>query len=264
MRAIRYATAFQRHCERSEAIHSLCRDMDCFAALAMTVDIVSPSRGADRPRFASSFALLRELRAQGRPGARCTRGLACNLRTTKRAHEHTGAAGAFRPSLRNGFTAYFELSPVNGFLATVAARRCAPPRLSASTAASGPHDFAVRVRRVRLRAIASIASHRTFVTMLTPLICRETGGFKALISPTVKAKSFSPPVWTPQISLRLLAKFDFGATDSWAYLAHSTFVRNVGWVQRSETRRRHERSLWWVSLRSTHPTVLNTPSSAGQ
>ena len=40
---------------------------------------------------------------------------------SKKAHEHTGSAEAFRPSLRNGFTAYFVLSPVNGFLATVAA-----------------------------------------------------------------------------------------------------------------------------------------------
>jgi hypothetical protein len=38
----------------------------------------------------------------------------------KNAHEHTGSAETLRPSLRNGFTAYFELSPVNGFLATVA------------------------------------------------------------------------------------------------------------------------------------------------
>jgi hypothetical protein len=38
------------------------------------------------------------------------------------AHEHTGSAEAVRPSLRGGFTAYFELSPVTGFLATVAAR----------------------------------------------------------------------------------------------------------------------------------------------
>jgi hypothetical protein len=38
-------------------------------------------------------------------------------------------------------------------------------KLSASTAASGPHDFAVRFRRVRLAPFASIASHRTFVTM---------------------------------------------------------------------------------------------------
>ena len=32
------------------------------------------------------------------------------------------AAGAFRPYLRNGFTAHSALSPVNGFLATVAPR----------------------------------------------------------------------------------------------------------------------------------------------
>jgi hypothetical protein len=36
------------------------------------------------------------------------------------AHEHTGSAEAIRPSLRNGFTTYFVLSPVTGFLATVA------------------------------------------------------------------------------------------------------------------------------------------------
>jgi hypothetical protein len=38
------------------------------------------------------------------------------------AHEHTGSAESIRPSLRDGFTAYFVLSPVNGFLATVASR----------------------------------------------------------------------------------------------------------------------------------------------
>ena len=38
------------------------------------------------------------------------------------AHEHTGSAEAFRLSLHDGFTAYSELSPVNGFLATVAAQ----------------------------------------------------------------------------------------------------------------------------------------------
>jgi hypothetical protein len=40
----------------------------------------------------------------------------------KCAHEHTGSAESIRPSLRNGFTAYFVLSPVNGFLATVIGR----------------------------------------------------------------------------------------------------------------------------------------------
>jgi len=52
---------------------------------------------------------------QGRPGARCTRGLACKW-TKRRAHEHTGSAEAVRPSLRNGFTAYFVLSLATGFL----------------------------------------------------------------------------------------------------------------------------------------------------
>jgi hypothetical protein len=42
------------------------------------------------------------------------------------------------------------LSPVNGFLATVALKKFASQELDASTAASEPHDFAVRLRRVRL------------------------------------------------------------------------------------------------------------------
>jgi hypothetical protein len=42
------------------------------------------------------------------------------------------------------------LSPVNGSFATVARERLASRELNASTAASGPHDFAVRVRRARL------------------------------------------------------------------------------------------------------------------
>jgi len=44
------------------------------------------------------------------------------------AHEHTGSAETLRPSLRNGFTAYFVLSPVNGFLATVAPEKLASQR----------------------------------------------------------------------------------------------------------------------------------------
>jgi hypothetical protein len=43
------------------------------------------------------------------PGARCTRGLVCKC-CRECAHEHTGTAGAFRHSLRNGLTAYAALS----------------------------------------------------------------------------------------------------------------------------------------------------------
>ena len=78
----------------------------------------------------------------------------------KSAHEHTGSAETLRPSLRNGFTAYFELSPVNGFLATVALEKLRFSGLNASTAASGPHDFAVRLSHTRQSQL-SRPSHLT-------------------------------------------------------------------------------------------------------
>jgi len=59
------------------------------------------------------------------------------------------------------------LSPVNGSFATVIPKKLASRALDASTAASGPHDFAVRFMRVRLAHSASTASHRAFVTIAT-------------------------------------------------------------------------------------------------
>jgi hypothetical protein len=67
----------------------------------------------------------------------------------KNAHEHTGSAEAIRHSLRNGFTAYNALSPVIGFLVTVAREKRASHELDAGIGASGPHDFAVRLDAVR-------------------------------------------------------------------------------------------------------------------
>jgi hypothetical protein len=43
---------------------------------------------------------------------------------------------------------------VIGFLATVAPEKLASQELDASIAASGPHDFAVRVSAVRLAALS--------------------------------------------------------------------------------------------------------------
>ena len=67
------------------------------------------------------------------------------------------------------FTAYFALSPVTGFLATVAPEKLASQELDASIGASGPHDFAVR-----LGARSSLARYQrpphltaTFVTIAT-------------------------------------------------------------------------------------------------
>ena len=64
--------------------------------------------------FTNSLPLF-EKRAQGMPGARCTRGLVCQ-NCAFGAHEHTGAAETLRHPLRNGFTAYFVLSPVSGLV----------------------------------------------------------------------------------------------------------------------------------------------------
>jgi len=110
----------------------------------MTPNVRPHSRGAVRPRFASTMALFgnrgrREDRVHAAPAV--SRAIAHK----ERAHEHTGSAETLRPSLRSGFTAYFELSPVNGSFATVVPQEALLPKeLDASTAASGPHDFAVR------------------------------------------------------------------------------------------------------------------------
>src|ERR1700709_1920145 len=100
-----------------------------------------------RARFAINVALSeiggrREDRVRAAPAvsrAKCT---------NKNAHEHTGSAEAVRPSLRNGFTAYNALSPVTGLSCH---RRLADTsaKLDASVGASGPRDFAVRIRRSR-------------------------------------------------------------------------------------------------------------------
>ncbi|MEH2624045.1 hypothetical protein V1292_002100 [Bradyrhizobium sp. AZCC 1719] len=70
------------------------------------------------PEVCISFALLdiggrREDRVLAAPE------VSCAICAKENAHEHTGTAGASRPSLRNGLTAYFVLSPENGFLASV-------------------------------------------------------------------------------------------------------------------------------------------------
>ncbi len=126
----------------------------------------------------------------------------CLLHPRSRVPTHTAkggtrayrAAGAFRPSLRNGFTAYFVLSPENGSFASVA---CASYRtLSASTAAPEPHDFAVRFTHARLRAL--------HVHRISPHVrddrerpsMGETSGVMELIWPAVEAEYFSANGWT--------------------------------------------------------------------
>src|SRR5207248_8478341 len=96
-----------------------------------------------RPSDANSMSSPSKQRAQGMPGARCTRGLVCKNAHCRRTRAYR-AAETLRHPLRNGFTAYFVLSPVSGLVVTVTPEKRASQELSASIAAPGPHDFAVR------------------------------------------------------------------------------------------------------------------------
>ena len=93
--------------------------MDCFAALAMTAghDFAISRQGS--PEVCIFVAALKN-RGRREDRVRAAPAVSCAMCIKKCAHEHTGPAESIRPSLRNGFTAYSALSPVNGLLATVA------------------------------------------------------------------------------------------------------------------------------------------------
>ena len=85
------------------------------------------------------------------PGARCTRGLVCQK--SRMPHMSIQVQRQHSGIPRNGFTAYFVLSPVSG-LCCHRHLQIRSASLDASIAAPGPHDFAVRLGRSvrRLRA----------------------------------------------------------------------------------------------------------------
>ena len=117
-----------------QALHAAQRtghDMPCDRDLAARI----------RPSDANSLSSPSKQRAQGMPGARCTRGLVRTAHSKKRtrAYRFSGGTPAFPAQW---VTAYFVLSPVSGLVVTVTCRSL--HKLSASIAAPGPHDFAVR------------------------------------------------------------------------------------------------------------------------
>jgi hypothetical protein len=92
--------------------------------------------------------------------------VSCAIRTKENAHEHTGSAEASRPSLRDGVTVYRALTPVTGFVATVAGG-ILPANL---TPASGRQDHTTSPYAETTFVFvtsASTASHRAFVTIAT-------------------------------------------------------------------------------------------------
>jgi hypothetical protein len=96
-------------------------------------------------------------------------------------------------------TVSFVLSPVNGLVATVPAQCKALSRVDASIAASGPHDFIVRLTaRTSGAPQASIASRAQRVVTIAkrPSIGRETRRALKVICPTAKAENFGKTGWT--------------------------------------------------------------------
>src|SRR5260370_40446469 len=131
-----------------------------------------PSRGAWRPRFAENLVPLREQRAQGKPGARCTRGLACKMctRTRTRAYRFSGEHPAFPAQWFYGLLRALLGEPVS--FATIACEKLGSHELGASvgrqdhtTSPSASATFVVVTS-------ASTASHRTFVTIASRPSCR--------------------------------------------------------------------------------------------
>jgi hypothetical protein len=113
-----------------------------------------------------------ENRGRREDRVRAAPAVSCANMHKENAHEHTGSAENIRPSLRNGFTAYFVLSPVNGLSCH---RRLTDKsaKLSAGIEASGPHDFAVRISHARQSQL-SRPPHPTarFVTIASRPSCR--------------------------------------------------------------------------------------------
>src|ERR1700743_1234887 len=135
------------------------------------------------------FKNLRPLQTEGatRPSREGAGKTGCALHPRSRvqmcskehAHEHTGSAEAVRPSLRNGFTAYFVLSPATGLFVTVTReKRQLLADLNSSIGASGPHHFAgPELHRSSTRINRATAQPRpphpvpTLVTMADAPLC---------------------------------------------------------------------------------------------
>jgi hypothetical protein len=170
--------------------------MDCFASLAMTADRndFAFSR-RDAPGVLHFVVPPKDQRAQGRPGARCTRGLACNVhqKMRTRAYRFSGNTPASPTQWLYGL---YEFAPVTGFLATVITR-IAPHNLTPAPGrqahTTSPYAWATLVSRsLRVHRIPPHGRDDRD----RPSCCRETGEVKLLICPTREAKYFCAKGWT--------------------------------------------------------------------
>jgi hypothetical protein len=148
-------------------------------------DVRPHSRGALRPSFASIAALDNNKRAQGKPDARCTRGLVCKTCTKKRtrAYRFSGGNPAFPAQW---FTAYSALSPVTGLSCHRRQREVLLP--ANLTPASGRQDHtaspSARVTLVSRNFRVHRIPPRVRDDREPPLSSGETGGAIVMICPT--------------------------------------------------------------------------------
>jgi hypothetical protein len=143
--------------------------MDCFVASAFarrraSADKRTPRNDEWRHSFAISphvfaqgirlFPALSNQRAQGRPGARCTRDLVCKIvqKVRTRAYRFSGDTPAFPAQWLDGLyralpgdRACLTPSPSGSWCGGPVGLFAPPQDLTPTAEASGPHDFAVRL-----------------------------------------------------------------------------------------------------------------------
>ena len=123
------------------------------------------------------------------PGARCARSRACNDSRSTRVSHH-GHTGITRHSPRNGFNGFLRALPGDRAFLPPSPAEVASAQLDASVGASGPHDFAVRIKRLVRSAAASTASRPASVTIAKRPSCERDGRVGKVICPTGKAEIF--------------------------------------------------------------------------
>jgi hypothetical protein len=173
-------------------------------------DTPPPSRDAVRP----SFVILRcpSKRAQGKPGAQCTRGLACELKST-RASPPQVHRNHIRLSLRDGFNGFLRSLPGDRALLSPSPARC-ESIVAGLIPASGYQNATTSPSAIGAFVSCPIRVHRiprpTSVTIaIRPSSGCGMAGILQLILLARKAKNFLAHDWTTQITLRLLANSAF-------------------------------------------------------
>jgi hypothetical protein len=207
-----------RHCERSEAIHSFFARNDGLLRFARNDGHNFAFSRRHSPEVCIDLVLF-ENRGRREDRVRAAPAVSCAMCTKKCAHEHTGSAESIRPSLRNGFTAYGALSPatnsschrrrrIEGLVAPGWANIASADLTPATGARTTRFCRTLWRRRPALTisltgqarpaiplhadAAASTASHRAFRDDRDPpLFSGETGGEVPLICPMRASRIFS-------------------------------------------------------------------------